>query len=468
MKSKFLWGSATASYQCEGAWNEDGRGETQWDDFSHNSPLNINHVTGDVASDFYHRYEEDIETLAKGGQNTYRFSISWSRIIPDGTGAVNQKGIDFYNKVIDTCIANGVTPMVTLFHYAMPKPLYDQGGWENRDIVDYFTKYAKVCIDAFGDRVPLWAVMNEIKYYSYCSYVVGNYPPNHLLDFNAFWRAEYHLLLASAKTVAYFRSSPAIGEIGAAVDTGNVEIEKTTPEYLEAAHKADLFYNLSITEPLLKGAFPEDLFPLLQKSGVDTSFVRDEDKGTFKAGTLDFVGLNVYSRSYIKPYSSGETEVFMNNKGASSNVREGIRLKDWFETDYDPAVARNKWGREVYPQCMYNELMNVKRLYGNIPVYITENGHGQYEEADKNGYVEDDQRIEVMSSFIDYMLKAAKDGVNVCGYYCWSTMDLYSWVNGYEKRYGLVRVDYKDNLKRIPKKSYYWYKDFINTHLYKI
>lgn len=465
-EKEFLWGSATAAYQCEGGWNEGSRGETQWDDFSHNSPLNVNQVTGDVASDFYHHYEEDIRLMAEGGQNTFRFSIAWSRIIPDGKGTVNQEGIDFYNRVIDTCLKYNIQPNVTLFHYDLPKVIYDMGGWENRKTVDYFVRYARVCFEAFGDRVPYWVTINETKYYSYCSYIVGNYPPNHHLDFNGFWKVGYHLLLASAKSVQEFNKSESIGKIGMAIDTGNVETAGTDEKSKIAARKADLFYNKWVTDTVFKGYFPADLFPLLKQTGIDLSFVKEEDKEIFMNGTLDFFGLNIYSRSYIKPYTSGETEVFMNNLGAGSNVKEGIRIKDWFESDYDPNVPRNKWGRELYPKCMYDELMDIKKNYGAIPVYITENGHGGYEEADNNGYVKDDERIKIMNEFISYMFKAKQEGVNVKGYYAWSTMDLYSWVNGYEKRYGLIRVDYDNSLKRIPKKSYYWYQDLIKKNKY--
>lgn len=462
--NKFLWGSATAAYQCEGAWKEGNRGETQWDDFSHHSPLNINHVTGDVASDFYHHYEEDIRLLAEGGQNTFRFSISWSRIIPDGVGKVNQKGIDFYNHVIDTCLKYKVVPNITLFHYDLPKPIYDIGGWANRKTVDHFVRYAKICFKEFGDRVPLWETINEPKYYSYCSYIVGNYPPNHHLDFNTFCQVGYNLLLASAKTVIEFRKSNAIGKVGMAIDTDNVQTRYKDDYGIAAARKADLFYNKWVTDTVYKGYFPDDLFPLLKESGIDLSFVKEHDKAIFMAGTLDFLGLNIYSRAFIKPYTSGETEVFMNNKGKGSKVKEGIRIKNWFETDYDPEVPRNKWGSEIYPKCMYEELKDIKKCYGTVPVFITENGLGEYEKPDDKGYVEDDDRIKFLSNYIDYMLKAKSEGVNVCGYYTWSTMDLYSWVNGYEKRYGLVRIDFDNNFKRIPKKSYFWYKNLIKNN----
>lgn len=466
-RNDFLWGSATASYQCEGGWNIDGKGEGEWDVFCHGNPLNINGSTGDVSCDFYHHYKEDIDLLKAGGQNTYRFSISWSRILPKGRNEINVKGIEFYNKVIDYCLEKGVEPNVTLFHYDLPNTIAQEGGWENRDIVDAFCEYAKVCFESFGNRVKLWVTINEPKYYAYCSNMVGNYPPNHRHDFDRYFATLYHEALASSKAIAIYRSLNLPGKIGIVHDSSNVEVAPNTKQSDRIRIIADLFYNKIILDTSMKGELPGALIPLLNEYNIDTSYIRFEDAITFANGTIDFLGLNVYNRMYISDYTTGESEVFHNNKGAGSNTKEGIRIKDWYETISDPNTKRNLWGREIYPRCMYNTLMEIKHVYGDIPVYITENGHGCYEEADANGYVEDDERIEMMSGYIDYMLQAMEDGCNVCGYYGWSTMDLYSWVNGYEKRYGFVRVDFEDNLKRYPKKSYYWFKNLIEDYYSK-
>lgn len=463
-KQKFLWGSATAAYQCEGAWDADGKGLGEWDVFSHGNPLNINGATGDVSCDFYHHYKEDIDMLKAGGQNTYRFSISWARILPNGRGAVNQGGIDFYNKVIDYCLKQDVEPNVTLFHYDLPEAIAKEGGWENRAIIDAFAEYAKVCFTAFGDRVKLWVTINEPKYYAYCSNMVGNYPPNHRHDFNRYFTTLYHEAVASAKAVAIYHALKLNGTIGIVHDSSNVEVAPDTKEKERVRMIADLFYNRIILDTACKGEFPGALIPLLREYGMDTKYIRFEDMLVFQQGKVDFLGMNVYNRFYITDYSAGETEVFHNNKGAGSNAKEGIRIKDWYETAIDPNTKRNLWGREIYPKCMYNTLMEIKERYGDIPVYITENGHGCYETPDADGYVEDDERIDMMQGYIDYMFKAMEDGCNVCGYYAWSTMDLYSWVNGYEKRYGLVRVDFDDHNKRYPKKSYYWFKQLIEDY----
>ena len=462
-RKDFLWGGATAAYQCEGAWNEDGKGPGEWDEFSHSSPLNINHESGDVSCDFYHHYKEDLDLAATGGQNTFRFSIAWDRILPEGTGKVNQKGIDFYNHVIDYCLEKGLEPNVTLFHYDLPLAESRQGGWERREIADDFAEYARICFEAFGDRVKLWATINELKYYSYCTNIVGNYPPNHHLDFNRYFRTIYHELLASAKAVKVYHDMHLNGSIGLVHDSSNVEIPPGTKEPEKVRIIADLFYNRLVLDTGITGIIPGNLIPFLQENFIDTSYIRFEDAVTFEQGKIDWLGMNVYNRMYCSDYTGGESEVFHNNRGSGSSMKEGIRLKNWFETPFDPTTRRNLWGREIYPQCMYNTLMEIRERYGDIPVYITENGHGEYETPDANGFIEDDDRIEMMQGYIDKMFEAMDAGCDVRGYYAWAPMDLYSWVNGYEKRYGLVYVDFNTQ-KRIPKKSWYWYKKLIEDY----
>ncbi|TDW07531.1 glycosyl hydrolase family 1 [Breznakia blatticola] len=269
MQNKFLWGSATAAYQCEGAWNEDGRGLTQWDDFSHNSELNVNKVTGDEASDFYHRFEEDIKLLAESNQNTFRFSIAWTRILPNGYGEINQKGIDFYNKVINTCLKYGIEPNVTLHHYDLPLEFAKNGGWANPTLIDYFVEYAKVCFNAFGDRVKLWVTHNELRYYAHCSYLAGNYPPNHKLDFNTYVKVMYYGMLASAKVVNEYRKLGLDGQIGIVSPAASVESLEDTNEAKVAIENAELYYIRSIFDPAVFGKYPEKLIEKIKNSGID-------------------------------------------------------------------------------------------------------------------------------------------------------------------------------------------------------
>ena len=311
--------------------------------------------------------------------------------------------------------------------------------------------------------MPLWATVNEPEFYVYCAYAAGNYPPN-VSDLGRMAKAGYHLLLASARAIGAFRKLNCIGQIGLVHASGNVETEGGDEANRIAGRNADLFYNKWVTDTCVKGYFPEDLFVRMRESGINLDFVKPEDRKDFEAGTVDFLGVNLYNRSYVKPYDGAETRVSINNKGAASSAREGICVKGWFQTAYDPKVRVNKWGRELYPRCMYDELMDLKKHYGDLPIYITENGHGCYEEPE-NGMIQDDERIEILQEFIDWMKKAMEEGCCVKGYYVWSTMDLYSWVNGYAKRYGLVHVDFENGLKRTPKKSYYWYRDLIQKDL---
>lgn len=255
------------------------------------------------------------------------------------------------------------------------------------------------------------------------------------------------------------------GQIGVVHDNSNVEIAPETKNKELIKLRGDMFYNTLTLDTALKGCIPASFILMLKEYEIDTSYMRFEDSIDFANGKVDFLGLNVYNRFYLTDYSEGETEVFHNNLGAKSKAKEGIRIKNCFETAIDPTTKRNLWGREIYPQCMYNTLKEIQSNYGDIPVYITENGHGQYETPDENGYVDDQDRIDMMQSYINEMYRAMEDGCNVKGYYAWSPMDLYSWVNGYEKRYGLVRVDFNSpELKRIPKKSYFWFKNVIEDY----
>lgn len=455
---EFLWGSATAAYQCEGGWKEDGKGQSIWDVFCHSDKNNVNPVTGDVSCDHFHRYEEDIRMLAEGGQNAYRFSLSWTRILPTGTGTVNKEGIAFYNRLIDTCLQYHVTPLVTIYHYDLPQPLMEIGGWENREVVEAFVNYAEVCFRAFQDRVRLWATINEPDYDTMCSYAVGNYPPN-VQDLNRRSCALYHMMLASAKAVIKFRELGCEGRIGIVHAKYPIASLHDDEANRLAIENADLFYNKCISDPAVKGYFPQKLIDKLKASGMDLSFMKDEDLEILKRGTVDYLGINAYSRALVKPYTKGETRLKINNTGKSGDENT-IIVKNWFESDEDQSLPKNPWGMEIYPKCMYDLLMDVKRDYGDLPVIITENGVGYYDKLE-DGKVHDNYRIDYCQGFIDWMLKAKQEGCNVQGYFIWSTMDLYSWINGYEKRYGLVYIDFDHDNQRIPKDSYYWYQNLI-------
>ncbi len=466
-KSKFLWGSATAAYQCEGAWNVGGKGTSIWDEFCH-SPANAKGITGDVSCDFYHHFKEDIRLLAESGQNTFRLSISWSRIIPKNDHVVNEEGLRFYDEVLDELEKYDIVPNVTLVHYDLPDYIGHKGGWCYDKVSDEFAYYASVVFKHFGNRIPLYVTINEPDHNAYCDYCVGNYPPNEQNNLQHYCQCAYNMVMCTAKAIREFRKLNLNSQIGI-VQGGGTAALKDTPEYKEAVKYCNIFCTDWILDTAIKGYFSKDLIDAVKSKGFDLSFVKDEDLEIIKNNMVDFLGQNIYCRMLVKPNESGKTAFTVNNAGSNDGTEKSARetraIEGWFETDRDPNTKLNHWGREIYPKCGYDILMNVKRKYGDIPVYVTENGHGCYDAADENGYVEDDDRIEFLSDYLEYILKAKEDGVNVKGYYVWSTMDLYSWINGYDKRYGLVRVDYDDpGLKRIPKKSYYWYKDFIKKH----
>lgn len=455
--TKFLWGSATSAYQCEGGWQEGNKGLSNWDDFCHSEKNNVNPVTGDISCDHYNRYEEDIIMLSKGGQNAYRFSIAWTRIIPDGIGEVNQDGIDYYNRVIDTCRKYNVEPVVTLYHYDLPLKLFENGGWENRDTAIAFAQYAKVCFESFGKKVKYWLTINEPNYETYCCYGRGNYPPN-VQDISRRWKAMYHLLLGSALSIVEYKKLNLEGMIGIVSDSYSIESLIDNDDYAEARKNADLFYNRCVNDVSVLGSFNKEFLDKISKE-YDTSYILDEDKLIFEKGVVDYLGINAYDRVLVKPYTSGETTLIANNTGDGKTKNSTI-IKGWFELDEDPNMPKNAWGCELYPKSVYNLLKYLKELYPETPVIITENGLGYYDEL-VNGEVNDDYRIDFLSGFIGWINKARKEGCDVRGYFAWSTMDLYSWINGYKKRYGLVYIDYENNNKRIPKKSYYWYKKMI-------
>ena len=451
----FLWGGATASYQCEGGWQEGGRVESMWDVYLHENHLE----NGDVASDHYHRFREDIRMMKEGGQNSYRFSLAWPRIIRNREGEVNQEGIDFYNQLIDACLEYGITPMVTIFHWDLPQYLEEQGGWLNRETCAAYTHYAKICFDRFGDRVKLWATFNEPRYYTNSGYLIGNYPPGHQ-DIQETVTASYYMMLASAMAVEAFRAGGYDGQIGIVHSFSPVYTTDTRVESAIAERFADNFYNNWILDTAALGEIPGDLLGELKKT-CDLSMMTPEDLAVIRRNRVDYLGLNYYARVMVKPYESGETTLIVNNQGKKAKGTSHTIIKGWFEQVRPESSRYTEWDTEIFPEGLYEGIRRVWNKY-HLPIYITENGIGLYEDISVS-QVEDDDRIEFMDMHIAAVLKAKEGGCDVRGYYAWSPFDLYSWKNGTEKRYGLVAIDYENGLERRPKKSYYWYKDVIET-----
>ena len=459
MREDFLWGSATASYQCEGAWNEDDKAESMWDRYLHDNHLE----NGDVASDHYHRYREDIKMMAEGKQNAYRFSLSWPRIIKDKEGTVNEKGIAFYRELIRTCLDRKITPFVTLYHWDLPQYLEEEGGWLNVETCHAYERYAKVCFEAFGDLVDHWVTFNEPKWFTASGYLIGNYPPGHQ-NVQEFITAAYHVMYASALGVRAFRASGRKGTIGIVHSFGPVNGVDDSLKTRIAMRYADNYANNWVLDTAATGEIPFDLLCVLSQK-YDLSFIRENQLETIRENTVDFLGLNYYSHTLVKPYTEGETSFVVNNTGKGGS--NSLIIKGWFEQIFDnPDAIYTEWGTQIYPQGLYKGLKEVYEKY-HLPVYITENGIGVREDVSVEK-VEDDYRISFMNDHLNAIMNAMDEDVDVRGYFAWSTFDLYSWKNGVEKRYGLVAVDFDDDLKRKPKKSYDWYRDVIDSKGEKI
>lgn len=454
---KFLWGTATASYQCEGAWNEDGRVESMWDYYLHKN----NFENGNMASDHYHRYKEDIKYMKDGGHNTYRFSLAWPRIIKNIDGDINPEGIEFYHKLIDECINNGITPFVTIYHWDLPQFLEEKGGWINKETIDAYIHYVNVVFKEFGEKVKYFVTFNEPRYFIFSGYKIGNYPPG-LQNTEFTIKGSYYVMLANARAIAEYRKHNLEGKIGIVHSFAPIFGIDDTLETKIAIRNADNFMNNWILDTAAKGEIPIDLLTRLSMK-YDLSYITAEDMKVIKENTVDFIGLNYYARALVKPYTEGETTLIVNNSGSSAKGTSKLIIKDWFEQVFDPASKYTEWDTEVYPRGLYEGIMMVHNKYG-LPIFVTENGVASYEDVSKDEPVNDDYRIEFLNDHIAAILNAKDEGADVRGYYIWSTMDLYSWKNGCKKRYGLVAVDWDNGLVRKPKKSYYWFKEVCESN----
>ena len=434
----FLFGAATAAYQIEGAWNEDGKGPSIWDTFVHKSARITSGDTGDAACDHYHRFAEDTLLMKELGFECYRMSVSWPRVIPKGRGKPNPKGLDFYDRLFDALAAAGIKPFVTLYHWDLPQALEDIGGWPRREIADYFADYAALMFEKFGDRVEGWMTLNEPICTAFLGYHSGVFAPgrNCLGDALA---AAHTQLLAHGKAVAAFRASGACGKIGIAVNLSDVEPATRSSDDVAAADRADAFDNRWFLDPLFgRGAYPQ---VLVDWYGREMCQVKDGDFKTI-AAPIDFFGLNYYSGNAVRANPSGG---FL--KTAGKPLQEpGTELTD---------VG---WG--VWPTGLYRVLMRLKKEYGNPSVMVTENGMAAADAPDKEGEVNDEARIDYLAGHFAAAAKAIRNGSKLFGYTVWTLMDNFEWAQGFSKRFGLVYTDYKTQA-RILKSSAKWYARVI-------
>ncbi|MGL4393022.1 MAG: GH1 family beta-glucosidase [Fusobacteriaceae bacterium] len=455
----FLWGAASASYQVEGAWNEDGKGLSIWDNFSKIPGKTFEGTNGDVAVDHYHRYKEDVKLMSEMGLKSYRFSISWARILPEGRGKINQKGLDFYNNLIDELLKYNIVPFVTLYHWDLPQSLQDIGGWESLDTVEAFDEYANICYENFGDRVKHWITFNEAIVFIHLAYIMQSHPP--MIDSPKIgFQASHHVNLAHAKAVNSFRRKKINGEIGITHVLCPAYPASSSPQDILAAQygEEDTFY--WFYDPILKGEYPKEYLEFLKTKDWAPK-ITEAELELLKNAKSDFIGVNYYQRKILKANTDNKTLVKSreNSTGAAGNPNYDGR----YISVKDQSCEYTKWGWEIFPQGLYDGMARIKQRYGNIKIYVTENGLGD-EDPIIDGKVVDEDRIDYISRHLTACKKAIADGINLAGYYAWSFTDLLSWLNGYKKQYGFVYVDHKNNLARSKKKSYFWYKEVIEKN----
>jgi 6-phospho-beta-glucosidase len=455
----FWWGSAASGPQTEGAATEDGRKPSIWDYWYSKQPECFHGKVGPgYTSNFYHMYKEDIQLMKRTGHNSFRTSIQWSRLIPDGKGAINEEAVCFYNNVINELIANDIEPFINLYHFDMPMCMQEKGGWESREVVEAYVEYAKTCFELFGDRVKYWFTFNEPIVPVEASYLYNLHYP-HIVDFKRGAQVAHNTIVAHAKTVAVYKKLNGNGNIGI--------ILNLTPSYprggheadVKAANIADLFFNRSFLDPVTKGVYPADLIEILKERDL-LPVIEEGDLEVIQSNPIDLLGVNYYQPRRVK----AKEEQIQHGKAFMPEHLFDPYLKP------DRKINRHR-GWEICEEVIYDIMINIRDNYNNIPFFISENGMGvEGEEKFRNqeGYIEDDYRIEFIQEHLKWVHKGLQEGANCLGYHLWTFMDNWSWANAYKNRYGLVEVDLNRDFKRTIKKSGRWYKSLADNQGFTI
>ncbi|GAA4416602.1 GH1 family beta-glucosidase [Georgenia halophila] len=460
----FVWGSATASYQIEGAANEGGRGRSIWDTFSHTPGKTLNGDTGDVADDHYHRWREDISLMQELGLQSYRLSIAWPRVQPGGTGVLNAEGVTFYRDLLDGLIEAGIDPVVTLYHWDLPQELQDAGGWANRETAYAFAEYARAMARELGDRVKVWTTLNEPWCTAYLGYASGVHAPGHTDPAEAL-TAAHHLNLAHGLATTAVRE--VLGQDAQVSITLNLHVTRPAdPESaadLDAAHRVDLVGNHIFLGPILDGSYPMELTELTRHV-TDWSFVREGDLNLIRQ-RVDVLGVNYYSTNYVRQLAPGEAP------GGGSGGHGSGAGSPWVSLDdvefLAPTGPLTAMGWNIEPDGLYELLTALDNAYDGLPLMVTENGAAFDDEVSDDGKIHDTNRINYVARHLDAVAQAIEDGADVRGYFVWSLLDNFEWAWGYTRRFGIVRVDY-DTQVRTPKDSARWYADVIRTGIVNV
>lgn len=433
----FLWGVSTAAFQIEGAHDADGKGSSIWDVFTAQKGKVKNGHHALIACDFYNSYQNDIDLIRELNIPNFRFSISWPRIMPTGTDPVNQSGIDYYNKIIDSLLASGIEPWITLYHWDLPHDLEKKGGWTNRESVKWFSDYVEVCVQHFGDRVKNWMVINEPSVFTGAGYFLGIHAPGKKGITN-YLKAMHHVTLATVAGAKILRNKISDANIGTTFSCTHIEPATQNQKDIDAAKRVDTLLNRTFIEPILGLGYPQADLPVLKKLN---NYILEDDLNNLSFD-FDFIGLQCYTREVVKaamliPYIGAEL--------ISAEKRN---------------VISTDMGWEVYPPALYHVLKKFNEYKGIKKIIITENG-AAFPDTLNNGKVYDIKRTHYIQDHLEQILKAKKDGLNVEGYFVWTLTDNFEWAEGYNARFGLIHVDFETQERTI-KHSGLWFKDFLS------
>ncbi|MEU1249314.1 GH1 family beta-glucosidase [Micromonospora arida] len=452
----FVWGSATAAYQIEGAAHEDGRGPSIWDTYSHTPGRTLNGDTGDVAADHYHRWADDLGHIADLGLDAYRFSISWPRVQPGGSGRFNQAGIDFYSRLVDGLLERGVRPVATMYHWDLPQELEDAGGWAARETALRFQEYAAGIVGALGDRVHTWTTLNEPWCSAYLGYASGVHAPGRTEPAAAL-AAVHHLNLAHGLAGRVVRELAPSAELSVTLNLHVVRGASDSAPDQDAVRRIDALANRAFLGPMLDGEYPADL--LADTASVtDWSFVREGDEKLI-AVPLDVLGVNYYSSTLVRAWDGVSARSDADGHGASTSTPWVAAENVDFLPQPGPYTAM---GWNIDPPALTELLLRLQREYPSQPMMITENGAAFDDVVSADGRIHDDRRIDYLRRHIGAVADARAQGADVRGYFVWSLLDNFEWGYGYDRRFGIIRVDY-DTQVRTWKDSAHWYQRLAAT-----
>jgi beta-glucosidase len=456
----FLWGTKTAAYQIEGAVDTDGRGPSIWDTFSHRSGTTRNGDTGDVACDHYHRMDEDLDLLARLGAGSYCFSIAWPRVQPAGSGPANQAGLDFYRRLVDGLLRRSITPVITLYHWDLPQPLEDAGGWVSRDTVGRFSEYAGIVAGALGDAVSMWITLNEPWCSAWLGYGTGEHAPG-MRDHGKAAAASHHLLLAHGEALRVLRASIPGSKIGIGLNLQPIRPASDHDDDRAAARRVDGNLNRLFLDPLFRGEYPVDMID--HYSGLAPGFdvVADGDLAVISQ-PIDFLGVNFYMPTTVcaptRRAEARDAGYWIPESDRRARVGD-LNAVQVLRAD----LKRTQMGWEIEPGALTETLIRVRDEYAPLPLYVTENGAAFDDYLGPDGEVHDAERIHYIDGHLRAVLDAEAAGVDVRGYFVWSVLDNFEWAHGFSKRFGITWVDFPSG-DRIPKASFWWYQRVVQAN----